>query len=582
MQSKNQQNVVAVTHAGQKVNGLDTGAGRPKIAVQVHIFFTDLMDEILKCLNLIPYPYDCYISTDTPEKKSEILECFKGRCTAHSLTVRVYPNRGRDVAPFLEQMKEVISHYKYVGHLHTKKSETVDFGDCWRRFLYRNLFGSREYLLALFEMMERDDRLGLIMPPIYPVIENGADWSGTKEAVDKMLRKMGDTVNLPEKPAFPAGDMFWAKVDAVRALFERGYTQEDFPDEAGQVNFTLAHVVERIWVYLAEGQGYTYRICQNVLPHRAGEREKRITLYVHYDSRNQISTVDMQTLKAIRKETKELVVISNSMLPLSEQSRLAGLADQILMRENKGFDFGALKYAMSQIGFAYFQQFDQLVLVNNSSIGPIYDLAAVFDEMRGRKKDFWGISMYPYCEDGSFVDAPYIPEHIQSYFVVFNRPVFQSEAFRTYWNEYELSDDFARTIAQGEIKLTEYLKDAGFSYGAYLPETVNLPEWFHTGQPHNELPYQYAILGSPFLKKKSNVFVSTENRERLIDYLEQLEIPECYVEFFRDIPPRAIPGESGSEKRKNIVARGVRLIKNQGIQGVIQKCANLLGKRREN
>lgn len=91
------------------------------------------------------------------------------------------------------------------------------------------------------------------------MIEKGAKWAGTKSEIELILKRVGGNVLLPKEPVFPAGTMFWAKTAAVRPLFELGYTQEDFPDEAGQVNDTLAHVIERIWVYLAEGQGYTYR-----------------------------------------------------------------------------------------------------------------------------------------------------------------------------------------------------------------------------------------------------------------------------------------------------------------------------------
>lgn len=40
----------------------------PQIAIQIHMFFDELAEEVLQNVNQIPYPFDCYISTDTAEK----------------------------------------------------------------------------------------------------------------------------------------------------------------------------------------------------------------------------------------------------------------------------------------------------------------------------------------------------------------------------------------------------------------------------------------------------------------------------------------------------------------------------------
>lgn len=154
-----------------------------------------------------------------------------------------------------------------------------------------------------------------------------------------------------------------------------------------------------------------------------------------------------------------------------------------------------------------------------------------------------------------FINEPYIPEHIQSYFVVFNQNVVQSEVFRNFWKEYRPSDDFTETVARGETKLTPMLVQGGFTYGAYLPESRDLVQWFQTGQPQNELAYQYAVLGSPFLKKKAVYFLTIENRKKLLSYLEQLPVPECYAEFFSQIPEGA-EGGSNTEKKPGPDASG--------------------------
>ena len=62
------------------------------------------------------------------------------------------------------------------------------------------------------------------------------------------------------------------------------------------------------------------------------------------------------------------------------------------------------------------------------------DLAAVFQTMAGRNLDFWGISYGETQEDiTGFNRYGYIPNHLQSYFLVIEPLLLQSEEFYDYW-----------------------------------------------------------------------------------------------------------------------------------------------------
>ena len=90
------------------------------IAIQIHVFYEDLIKEIIDKLNLIPIKYDLFVSTISKEKKEFIKKCLINS-NANNYEIKIFQNIGRDVFPFITQMKTKIKNYKYICHIHTKK-----------------------------------------------------------------------------------------------------------------------------------------------------------------------------------------------------------------------------------------------------------------------------------------------------------------------------------------------------------------------------------------------------------------------------------------------------------------------------
>ncbi len=233
-----------------------------KIAVQAHIFYVDLLKELSLAFSVIPTPYDLYISTDKKEKKQKTEEYLRKNSTATNIYIEVFENKGRDVAPFLIQMKNRIKSYDYICHVHTKKSNTQDYsstGDLWRKYLLHNLFGSTDYCHSLIELFEKYLEIGIIAPPTYAPLKKYIGWGANREKVNELNSKICAIENeLPDTPQFPSGTMFWARTQAIAKLFESGITQSDFEYEKGQSDGTLAHAIERYWYYVALDQNYIW------------------------------------------------------------------------------------------------------------------------------------------------------------------------------------------------------------------------------------------------------------------------------------------------------------------------------------
>lgn len=487
-----------------------------RIAVQVHMFYLDTIDETIESLNKIPYKFDCYISTDSEEKKSIILMKLKSDCKCDDYYVEVFKNRGRDVAPFLVQMHKVYKKYDYICHIHSKKTKTNDHGNEWRKYIFNHLFGSEDYIRRIFNIFEADETIGILMPPTYPVLELQAEWGGNKQGVESLLRKMNITITLPEQPSFPVGNMFWARSKAVEKLFELDLKQEDFPEEAGQVNATIAHQIERSWVYVAKSAGYKTRHIFNNCDFDVNDiGKKRIGIYVHYDKNDIISDEDVQTISVLSKYFDSLHFVSNSSLNQNELDKVCAYVTSVKIRENIGYDFGAWRDVLMNIGLSELEKNDELILLNNSFYSPVFNLNNMFQEMESRAVDFWGITVFPYSADGSFINKPCINEHIQSYFMVFNKNVFESKVFWNFWKKVPDCTEFIDVIATCETQFTKCLADAGFLYEPYIRESYYISKFLNNYSIPYEKPTSLLLLKDPFVKKKCYQHMDEEEKIKL-------------------------------------------------------------------
>ena len=242
------------------------------IAIQVHVFYEDLINEIINFTNNIPVKFDLYITTTSYEKKLKIEENLKNFSKANKYEIKIVMNKGRDVLPLLIQLKKNVKNYKYFCHIHSKKSYHDSLlGEKWRKYLYQNLLGNKDIISEIISDFERFDRLGFIFPEAYfEIIKKIDNYENTNfflhrpniKYMNFILNKIFPGFKVGDRLLFPSGNMFWAKIKAVYQIFEiKLYNL--FPKELNQTNGTIMHAIERIWLYLVKLNGYYYKIILN-------------------------------------------------------------------------------------------------------------------------------------------------------------------------------------------------------------------------------------------------------------------------------------------------------------------------------
>ena len=494
-----------------------------KIAVQIHMFYLDTIEETIESVNKIPFDFDCYISTDTNNKAAVIDSVFSDKCKCSQLTVDVFENRGRDVLPFILQLKDRIDEYDYVYHLHSKKTIKTDHGNDWRKYIFKNLFDSSDYIKTLFHYLENDNNLGMLFPKTFPPLEYQAQWGGNLQQTEYLLSRLKIDIAPTQNPKFPVGNMFLAKTEAIRQIFKIGLSQNDFPDENGQVNSTIAHAIERCWVFLINDYGYHHEeMFNNTHILKEPSSKKRIAFYVHYNKDNVITEQDFKSLKEYKIFFDDVVYISNSLVSEKEYERLSKITNKIYLRENEGYDFGGWKFGLEQFGYKNLLKYQQIALINNSILPPLYDIKHVFADMEKTIVDFWGITLFPQLKREKFLDSKNIDEHLQSYFLVFEESVIRSGALKNFFDGLKNTNTFENAVKNGEIKLTNFMKRKGFSYAPYISESYYLSNYLNNFSLPYSKPTSLIYLGSPFIKKKAYDYMDIFEKQKLDEILNKI------------------------------------------------------------
>ncbi|MGN7169707.1 rhamnan synthesis F family protein [Paenibacillus cellulositrophicus] len=230
------------------------------IAIQVHLYYVDLMNEFITYLNNIPYQFDLLISITDKKSKEIVKNEFSKIENVKNVFVEVVPNRGRDVAPLVVNFAEKIMKYDFICHIHTKKSlYTGNEQTYWRKYLLDNLMGSEEVVRKIFYLFQKGNNVGLIYPETVSFIPYwGHTWLANKDRAKELLKCMGINIGNTNYIDYPAGTMFWARTKALQPLFKLGLKIGNFDEESKQTDGTLAHAIERSIVPITIQQNMTF------------------------------------------------------------------------------------------------------------------------------------------------------------------------------------------------------------------------------------------------------------------------------------------------------------------------------------
>ncbi len=141
-----------------------------------------------------------------------------------------------------------------------------------------------------------------------------------------------------------------------------------------------------------------------------------------------------------------------------ELSKLKGIVDVSFAERHGEYDFGSYKKGFFYLKkFGLLDNYDELILCNDSCYGPVSSFVPIFTEMASRDLDFWGLT-----QNSQF------KKHLQSYFLVFKSNVARTKDFETFMANVKKEENVQGVILNYEINFTILLEHSGFIWDSFI------------------------------------------------------------------------------------------------------------------
>lgn len=180
----------------------------------------------------------------------------------------------------------------------------------------------------------------------------------------------------------------------------------------------------------------------------------RIALYVHYSANGRVSGMVRYQLDLLRQAGFATVFISMAAnIPEADWQAVRGLCALAIQRRNFGRDFGAWQDVLPEVRRRWGVP-NELMLVNDSVLGPIRPMSPVLETMRAGGEGLFGLTE-------SLQGGP----HLQSYMLLARGEAVTADLMRFVESMF-ISHSKWLLIQLGEIRLSRWMRGQGHRVAA--------------------------------------------------------------------------------------------------------------------
>ncbi|MEV7826205.1 rhamnan synthesis F family protein [Microbacterium enclense] len=188
---------------------------------------------------------------------------------------------------------------------------------------------------------------------------------------------------------------------------------------------------------------------------------RRLLIYTVYDRRGGVDDYVLHALRALRAHCDRIVAVVNGELTAEGRARLEQVADDVIVRDNAGFDIGAQRDVLSRLG-GVLNQYEEIVLTNDTWFGPVRPFGPLFERMDARPVHFWAMTDHSAEDHNHITGKGTLPYHLQSFWIAVRREMFMTETWARYWRDLPEIRTYTDAVAQHELIFFSTFRDRGF------------------------------------------------------------------------------------------------------------------------
>jgi hypothetical protein len=216
----------------------------------------------------------------------------------------------------------------------------------------------------------------------------------------------------------------------------------------------------RLIPWLAWPLGFVRNNQQTVAawPECGVELGQRIVIFCHFDRSGTVRDHILHYVRSLSAAGFSVAFVTNSgQLRPDALEEVKSLCAAVLIRRNVGYDFGAWRDAIEQLGLPR-PNTEILLLVNDSVYGPLRGIEDTLARIDFSLADIWGLT-----------ESWQTRYHLQSFFLAVAPRVMSSLAWRQFWLNVRPVPSKRWVIVQYEVGFTQVLLRAGFRCKAAWP-----------------------------------------------------------------------------------------------------------------
>lgn len=202
-----------------------------------------------------------------------------------------------------------------------------------------------------------------------------------------------------------------------------------------------------------------------------GSEPKRLLIYSFCDKKGIVDRYVLAVMKDLKRNVSRTVFACNCKLAEGQAEKLDGISDAILECKYECLDMFTYKQVLEKIGYDSLAEYDEVILMDSSIMGPVNSTDKMFSDMDAADVDFWGLSKRYIAK--SDVSGPEdenddISEYMESHFLAIRKPIFAAGALKKFW---ECAPDISRDNISGticETEFTDYFNKLGFRSEVYV------------------------------------------------------------------------------------------------------------------